>query len=46
MLAYILHSAMDPDHKYVQGILIANMYCASEIRLQVASERYCQSKSV
>ena len=46
MLAYILDYATNPAHKYVQDILIANMYYASEIRLQVASERHSQSEHV
>ena len=46
MLAYICNSATDPDHKYDQEILFANMYYASEIRLQVAIKRHCHSVDV
>ena len=44
MLAYIHDSATDPDHKYDQDILIANMYYASEIRQQVELEQHCHSE--
>ena len=46
MLASILDSATDPNHKYTQYILIANMYFASEIRQQVEIERHCHSADV
>ena len=46
MLAYILDSATDSDHKYAQDILIANMYYASEIRLQVEREQHCHNKDI
>ena len=46
MLACILDIVMDPDNQYVQDILIANMYYASEIRQHVASERYCQGEDI
>ena len=46
MLTYILGYMTDLDKEYVQDILIANMYYASEIRQQVASKRYCQGKDI
>mmetsp|Transcript_30728 Transcript_30728/g.34399 ORF Transcript_30728/g.34399 Transcript_30728/m.34399 type:complete len:939 (-) Transcript_30728:336-3152(-) len=46
MIAYILDSATDSDHKYAQDILIANMYYASEIRRQVEIEQHCNSEDV
>ena len=46
MLVYIRDSATDPDHKYEQDILIANMYYAAEIRVHVASEQHCHDEDV